>query len=35
MMYLRRADLELSNEDLRQFIIDTLPAEGEAARYPR
>lgn len=35
MMYLRRADLALSNEDLREFIIATLPAEGEAARYPR
>jgi carboxypeptidase C (cathepsin A) len=35
MMYLRRADLALSNEDLREFIMNTLPAEGEAARYPR
>lgn len=35
MMYLRRADLEASNQDLREFILNTLPAEGEAARYPR
>ncbi|WP_298632719.1 hypothetical protein [uncultured Umboniibacter sp.] len=33
MMYLRREDLELSNEDLRQFIINSLPAQGEAAKY--
>ena len=35
MMYLRREDLALSNNDLRQFIKDSLPAEGQAARYPR
>jgi carboxypeptidase C (cathepsin A) len=33
MMYLRREDLERSNEDLRQFIINSLPAQGEAAKY--
>ncbi|MEM0513896.1 carboxypeptidase [Pseudoalteromonas sp. YIC-827] len=33
MMYLRRADLESSNNDLRDFIINALPAEGEAAKY--
>ncbi|MBN7825192.1 S10 family peptidase [Bowmanella dokdonensis] len=35
MMYLRREDLQKSNEDLRQFILNTLPESGEAARYPR
>ena len=35
MMYLRRDDLALSNQDLREFILDTLPKKGEAARYPR
>jgi carboxypeptidase C (cathepsin A) len=33
MMYLRRADLEQSNQDLREFILDALPAEGVAAKY--
>ena len=35
MMYLRREDLALSNNDLREFIKQSLPAEGEPARYPR
>lgn len=35
MMYLRRDDLKQSNQDLREFILNTLPDEGEAARYPR
>ena len=35
MMYLRREDLQLSNEDLRQFILNTIPAKNEAARYAR
>lgn len=35
MMYLRRADLQLSNQDLREFILETIPAENEAARYQR
>lgn len=35
MMYLRRADLELSNQDLREFILNTIPAEGKPAQYPR
>ena len=35
MMYLRRQDLALSNQDLRTFIIETLPAKNEAARYER
>jgi carboxypeptidase C (cathepsin A) len=35
MMYLRREDLEKSNQDLREFILETLPKAGEAARYPR
>lgn len=33
MMYLRRADLEQSNQDLREFILDAIPAEGVAAKY--
>lgn len=33
MMYLRRADLESSNQDLRQFIEASLPPEGKAAKY--
>ncbi len=33
MMYLRRADLESSNNDLRDFIINALPEEGKAAKY--
>lgn len=33
MMYLRAEDLKLSNQDLREFILKSLPAEGEAAKY--
>lgn len=33
MMYLRRDDLRQSNEDLRQFILNSIPAEGEPAQY--
>ena len=33
MMYLRHADLETSNNDLRDFILQSLPKEGEAAKY--
>lgn len=33
MMYLRHDDLRLSNEHLREFILNSLPAEGEAAKY--
>lgn len=33
MMYLRRADLEQSNQDLREFILDAIPTEGQAAKY--
>ncbi len=33
MMYLRHEDLKQSNQDVRQFIQQTLPAEGEAAKY--
>jgi len=33
MMYLRYEDLRRSNEDLRQFILDAIPEEGEPARY--
>lgn len=35
MMYLRREDLRLSNQDLREFIQNTLPKEGQPAQYPR
>ncbi|MBO6795144.1 MAG: carboxypeptidase [Balneolaceae bacterium] len=33
MMYLRREDLELSNQDIREFIKKSLPAEGVPAKY--
>ncbi|MDK1289268.1 S10 family peptidase [Pseudoalteromonas umbrosa] len=33
MMYLRYEDLRLSNEDLRNFIIQALPQASEAAKY--
>lgn len=35
MMYLRHQDLQQSNEDLRKFIQEALPAEGQAAQYAR
>lgn len=33
MMYLRREDLQKANEDLREFIKDSTPKPGEAAKY--
>jgi carboxypeptidase C (cathepsin A) len=33
MMYLRRSDLQLANEHLRDFILKTLPAKNQAAKY--
>uniref|UniRef100_UPI0035B50EE8 S10 family peptidase n=1 Tax=Natronospira bacteriovora TaxID=3069753 RepID=UPI0035B50EE8 len=33
MMYLRYDDLRQSNRDLREFILNSIPEEGEAARY--
>lgn len=33
MMYLRAEDLKKSNDDLREFILKALPAEGVAAKY--
>ncbi len=33
MMYLRQADLEAANEDIREFIGWTTPAEGAPAKY--
>jgi carboxypeptidase C (cathepsin A) len=33
MMYLRKADLETANEDIRKFIKQSLPKAGEAAKY--
>jgi carboxypeptidase C (cathepsin A) len=35
MMYLRKPDLAVSNEDLREFIKKTTPKPGQAARYER
>lgn len=35
MMYLRRDDLQSSNQDLREFIINSMPKEGQAAMYNR
>lgn len=33
MMYLRRDDLEKSNQDVREFIKESIPAEGTPAQY--
>jgi carboxypeptidase C (cathepsin A) len=33
MMYLRKEDLQTGNEDIRQFIKQSLPKAGQAARY--
>ncbi len=33
MVYLRDDDVVTSNEDIRQFILRTLPKSGEAAKY--
>lgn len=33
MMYLRREDLESSNEHIREFIAESLPPNGEPAKY--
>ncbi len=33
MMYLRNEDLKKANDDLREFILNTLPKEGEPAMY--
>ena len=35
MMYLRREDLEKANDDLRAFILSSLPGDGAPARYGR
>ena len=35
MMYLRKSDLEVSNNDLREFIKNTLPKKGQPAKYSR
>ncbi len=32
MMYLRRPDLKKANDDIREFILNTLPAKGEPAK---
>ncbi|HER40389.1 MAG TPA: carboxypeptidase, partial [Salinimicrobium catena] len=33
MMYLRREDLKSANDDLREFILATIPEPGEPAKY--
>lgn len=33
MMYLRAEDLETSNQDIRDFILRTLPTPGQPAKY--
>ena len=33
MMYLRNEDLKRSNDHIREFIRDSLPAEGQPAKY--
>lgn len=33
MMYLRSEDLRTANDDIREFILNSLPAAGEAAKY--
>ena len=33
MMYLRKEDLASGNEDIRQFIKQSLPKPGQAAKY--
>jgi hypothetical protein len=33
MMYLRAEDLKNANDDIREFIENNLPKEGESARY--
>ena len=35
MMYLRSEDLESSNQHIREFIEESIPAPGEAATYGR
>ncbi|HET9744973.1 MAG TPA: carboxypeptidase [Chitinophagaceae bacterium] len=35
MMYLRKPDLETSTNDLRAFILKTLPKPGQAAQYDK
>lgn len=33
MMYLRKDDLAAANENLRKFIMESIPAKGQAAKY--
>jgi carboxypeptidase C (cathepsin A) len=33
MMYLRKEDLQLGNDDIREFIKNSLPKAGQAAKY--
>jgi carboxypeptidase C (cathepsin A) len=33
MMYLRKDDLKKASEDLRNFIINSIPKQGEAIKY--
>ena len=34
MMYLRQADLKTANDDIREFILESTPREGQPAKYP-
>jgi carboxypeptidase C (cathepsin A) len=33
MMYIRHDDLKQANDDLREFILNTIPAKGQPAKY--
>ena len=33
MMYLRKVDLKTANDDVREFILNTIPKDGEAIKY--
>jgi len=35
MMYLRKEDLKTSNDHLRKFIMESIPAKGQPARYDK
>jgi hypothetical protein len=32
-MYLRKVDLKTANDDVREFILNTIPKDGEAIKY--
>jgi hypothetical protein len=33
MMYLRKEDLKTANEDIREFIEQSIPEKGKPAKY--